>query len=102
MTVRYAACDRCPARAISILSVASRPRGRLGWITNRRPSESIRLHQDMVLHVLDEAGGQLGIPPERHLLAGFSQAMALNYRFASTYPDAIRGVIAICGGLPGD
>jgi predicted esterase len=56
----------------------------------------------MVLHVLDEAGGQLGIPPERHLLAGFSQAMALNYRFASTYPDAIRGVIAICGGLPGD
>ena len=73
-----------------------------GWITNRRPSESIRLHHDMVLHVLDEAGGQLGIPPERRLLAGFSQAVALNYRFASTYPDAIRGVIAICGGLPGD
>jgi predicted esterase len=28
--------------------------------------------------------------------------VALNYRLASTYPDAIRGVIAICGGLPGD
>jgi predicted esterase len=73
-----------------------------GWITNRRPSESIRLHREMVQHVLDEAGGQFGIVPERRLLVGFSQAVALNYRFASTYPDAIRGVIAICGGLPGD
>ena len=73
-----------------------------GWITSRRPSESIRLHHDMVRHVLDEVGGQLGIPPERGLLVGFSQAVALNYRFASTYPDEIRGVIAVCGGLPGD
>jgi predicted esterase len=55
----------------------------------------------MVRHVLDEAGEQFGIPPERRVLVGFSQAVALNYRFASTYPDAIRGLIAICGGLPG-
>ena len=61
-----------------------------GWSTNRRPSESIRLHHDMVLHVLDDVDGQFGIPPERRLLVGFSQAMALNYRFASTYLDAIR------------
>jgi predicted esterase len=73
-----------------------------GWITNRRPAESIRLHHDMVLHVLREAGEQFGIPPERRLLLGFSQAVALNYRFATAYPDAIRGVIGICGGIPGD
>ena len=36
------------------------------------------------------------------MLVGFSQAVALNYRFAASCPDAIRGVIAICGGLPGD
>jgi predicted esterase len=73
-----------------------------GWITSRRPSESIRLHRDMVLHVLDEVGGQFGIPKERRLLAGFSQSVALNYRLAATCPDAVRGVIAVCGGLPSD
>jgi phospholipase/carboxylesterase len=73
-----------------------------GWITSRRPSESIRLHRDMILHVLEEAGAQFGIPPGRRLLAGFSQSVALNYRFAARCPDAIRGVIAVCGGLPSD
>ncbi|HMC61079.1 MAG TPA: hypothetical protein VKJ01_17955 [Candidatus Solibacter sp.] len=73
-----------------------------GWITSRRPAESIRLHQDMVLHVADEAGAHFGIPRERRLLVGFSQSVALNYRFVASYPDAVRGVIGICGGLPGD
>ena len=71
-----------------------------GWITNRRPAESIRLHHDMVLHVLAEAGRQFSIPPERRLLIGFSQSVALNYRFAATHPAAVRGVVGICGGLP--
>jgi predicted esterase len=73
-----------------------------GWKTSRRPEESIRLHQDMVLHVADEAGAHFGIPRERRLLVGFSQSVALNYRFVASYPDAVRGVIGICGGLPGD
>src|ERR1035437_8333466 len=30
-----------------------------GWITSRRPAESIRLHHDMVRHVLEEAGSEL-------------------------------------------
>lgn len=73
-----------------------------GWITSRNPAESIRLHHDMVRHVLDEAGEQYSIPPPRRLLAGFSQPVGLNYRFAATCPGAIGGVIGICGGLPGD
>jgi predicted esterase len=83
------------------LSPAAREVG-YAWITNRRPGESIRLHRDMVLQVLDEVGGEFHIPRERRLLAGFSQSVALNYRFAASCPDALRGVIAICGGLPGD
>ena len=47
-----------------------------GWITSRRPAESIRLHRDMVLHVLEEAGREYGIPVGRRILAGFSQAVA--------------------------
>jgi len=73
-----------------------------GWITNRNPAESIRLHRDMVSHVLDEVGSQFGISPDRRLLAGFSQSVALNYRLAARCPEIVRGIIAICGGLPGD
>jgi phospholipase/carboxylesterase len=73
-----------------------------GWNTNRHAASSIGLHHEMVQHVLNEAGREYGIPPERRLLVGFSQPVALNYRFAATFPDAVRGVIAICGGLPGD
>lgn len=73
-----------------------------GWITKRHPAGSIRLHHDMVRHVLSEAGDELGIPPERRILVGFSQPVSLNYRFVATFPDAVRGVVAICGGLPGD
>jgi predicted esterase len=73
-----------------------------GWITRRRPEESIRLHHEMVSHVLRAAGEEFGITAERRLLAGFSQPVSLNYRFAATCTDAVRGVIAVCGGLPGD
>ena len=70
------------------------------WITHRHAESSVRLHHEMLLHVLDEAGRHCGIPPERRMLVGFSQPVGLNYRFAATHPAAVRGVIGICGGLP--
>ena len=73
-----------------------------GWITSRRPAESIRLHHEMVLHVLEEAGGELAIPAGRRVLLGFSQPVSLNYRFAGAHPDSVRGVAALCGAVPGD
>ena len=73
-----------------------------GWITSRLAVESIRLHHEMVRHVLDEAGSELAIPPERRVLLGFSQPLSLNYRFAEAHPDAVRGLVGLCGGLPGD
>jgi predicted esterase len=72
------------------------------WATSRHAPESVRLHHDMVRHVLYEAGREYGIPPERRFLVGFSQPVSLNYRFAATCPDAVRGVIGLCGGIPGD
>jgi phospholipase/carboxylesterase len=38
----------------------------------------------------------------RIFLLGFSQSCALNYRFAFTHPEKLKGVIGICGGIPGD
>jgi phospholipase/carboxylesterase len=72
------------------------------WVTSRHSPSEIRLHHDMVNHVLCEAGREYGIPPERRLLVGFSQPVSLNYRFAATCPDAVRGAIGLCGGIPGD
>jgi phospholipase/carboxylesterase len=72
------------------------------WGANRHTPGAIRLHHDMVLHVLHEAGREYGIPPERRLLVGFSQPVALNYRFVATCPNAVRGVVGLCGGIPGD
>jgi len=70
------------------------------WITQRHSESSIRLHHEMVRHVLHEVGREYAIPPERRMLVGFSQPVGLNYRFAATYPAEVRGVIGICGGLP--
>jgi len=73
-----------------------------GWITRRHAASSIRLHHEMVLHVLNDAGREYGIPPARRILTGFSQPVGLNYRFVATHPDAVGGVAGICGGLPSD
>jgi len=73
-----------------------------GWITSRHAASSIRLHHDMVLHVLNDTGREYGIPPRRRILVGFSQSVGLNYRLAATWPDAVAGVAGICGGLPGN
>jgi phospholipase/carboxylesterase len=73
-----------------------------GWNTSRHAAASIRLHHDMVQHVLNEAGREHGIPPERRILVGFSQPVALNYRFVATFPGEVRGVVGVCGGIPGD
>jgi predicted esterase len=70
------------------------------WATQKHSDESVRLHHEMLLHVLDEAGREYGIPPGRRLLVGFSQPVGMNYRFAATHPGAVRGVIGICGGVP--
>jgi phospholipase/carboxylesterase len=71
-----------------------------GWATHKHPESSVRLHHDMLLHVFNEAGREYGIPASRRILVGFSQPVGMNYRFAATHPEALRGVIGICGGIP--
>ncbi|MGA2590185.1 MAG: hypothetical protein ABSH32_09740 [Bryobacteraceae bacterium] len=71
-----------------------------GWATHKHSDSAVRLHHEMLLHVLNEAGREYGVPPARRFLLGFSQPVGMNYRFAATHPDEIRGVIGICGGVP--
>ena len=70
------------------------------WATQKHSDSSVRLHHDMLRWVLDETARSTGIRAERRLLMGFSQPVGMNYRFAATHPEAVRGVIGICGGVP--
>jgi predicted esterase len=73
-----------------------------GWLTNFRSEESVELHHqaliDMIQILIDEGVAD----GTRIFLMGFSQSCALNYRFAFTHPQYLKGVIGICGGIPGD
>ena len=73
-----------------------------GWLTNFRPDESVAIHHRALLEMIETLSREDVIDPSRVFLLGFSQSCALNYRFAFTHPDVSRGVIGICGGLPGD
>ena len=62
----------------------------------------MRLHHRFVLDLIDKLKGEDRIDPSRVFLYGFSQACALNFRFALTYPETLCGIIGVCGGIPGD
>lgn len=73
-----------------------------GWLTNFHPEDSVAIHHGALLSLIDLLAGEDKVDRERVFLLGFSQTCALNYRFAFTHPDRLRGVVGICGGLPGD
>lgn len=73
-----------------------------GWLTNFRSDESVALHHQAVSELIDKTINDGVADPEKIFLLGFSQSCALNYRFAFSHPEHLRGVIGICGGIPGD
>jgi phospholipase/carboxylesterase len=73
-----------------------------GWVTNFRPEESIALHHRALLDLIDSLVDEGIADSERIFLLGFSQSCALNYRFAFTHTEILRGIVGICGGIPGD
>ncbi len=73
-----------------------------GWLTNFHPEDSIALHHKTILKLIDSLIDENIADARRIFLLGFSQASALNYRFAFTHTNTLRGVVGICGGLPGD
>jgi predicted esterase len=73
-----------------------------GWLTNYHPEDSIAVHHRALLDLIDSLVDAGTADSKRIFLLGFSQSCALNYRFAFTHPEVLRGVVGICGGLPGD
>ena len=73
-----------------------------GWLTNYRPEESVAVHHKALLDLITTLTDEDVVNPQRVFLLGFSQSCALNYRFAFSRGGSLRGVVGICGGLPGD
>ena len=73
-----------------------------GWITSFNPKEAVRLHHKAIEHILETVKKRDDINITKLILFGFSQSVALNFRYIFSNPGVIDGVIAICGGIPGD
>ena len=73
-----------------------------GWFTNFHAEESIAVHHQAIRDLIETLASEGVADPARVFLLGFSQSCALNYRFAFTHPEYLRGAIGICGGIPGD
>jgi len=73
-----------------------------GWLTDHKPEEYVRLHQKFVLDVIDKLDNDSIIDSSQIHMFGFSQSCALNFRFAFTYPDILKSIIGVCGGVPRD
>jgi Predicted esterase len=73
-----------------------------GWLSEHNSAEYVALHHDFLLRVIEKLQGENLIDPEQIYLYGFSQACALNFRFAFAHTGVLAGIIGVCGGIPGD
>src|SRR5437879_1706499 len=73
-----------------------------GWLSSYRPEESVAIHHRALIEMIETLTDEGVVDAKQIFLLGFSQSCALNYRFAFTYPNILRGAIGICVGLPGD
>jgi predicted esterase len=73
-----------------------------GWLTDHRPEEYVQLHQKFLLDVIARLDADGVVDTSKIYLYGFSQACALNFRFAFSHPEILKGIIGACGGIPGD
>lgn len=73
-----------------------------GWLTDYKADESVKLHHEFVNRIIEKLAENFSIDKEKVYLFGFSQACALNFRYAFTFPEKVKSVIGVCGGIPSD
>jgi predicted esterase len=83
-------------------SEPTRPKIGFGWMMQYKADETINLHHRTLLSVIEQVAADHAVDRQAIFLLAFSQSVSLNYRFAFTHPGVVRGVIAVCGGIPGD
>jgi predicted esterase len=80
----------------------SNPRIGFGWMMQYKAEETIQLHHGTLSSVIESIAGEFPVDRGAIFLMAFSQSVSLCYRFAFTNAGVVRGVIAVCGGIPGD
>jgi predicted esterase len=96
------ACLQGPHQHMILPPPKDKPGIGFGWLTNFKPEESVALHHRNISQIISELV-ERGVADARNIfLLGFSQAVGVNFRFAFTHSNLLRGVVAICGGIPGD
>jgi len=80
----------------------NKPKIGFGWMMQYKTEETIRLHHETLLTIIKQTQAEYNTNSSAVFLIAFSQSVSLNYRFAFTHPGIVRGVIAVCGGIPGD
>lgn len=83
-------------------SAAADRRVGFGWGTSYRGAQSVALHHHTMRHLISKLVNYHHADPKRIFLMAFSQSCSYNYRFAFTHPGLVRGVVAVCGGIPWD
>ncbi len=73
-----------------------------GWLSNFKSEESVAIHHQLVRGIIETLKSSGQADTSSVILVGFSQSAGVNFRFAFTHGDLVRGVVAICGGIPGD
>jgi predicted esterase len=73
-----------------------------GWMMQYKASETISLHHRTLLSIIEDVAASHPLDRNSIFLISFSQSVSLNYRFAFTHPGVVRGLVAVCGGIPGD
>ena len=64
-----------------------------GWLTNYRPEESVAIHHRALVEMIEALVNEGMVDSKQIFLLGFSQSCALNYRFAFTHQNILRGVV---------
>ncbi|MGJ5820696.1 alpha/beta hydrolase [Paludibaculum fermentans] len=72
------------------------------WGTRETVDFHIDVHHQMVQGMIDQLANQFPATRPRRLLLGYSQSVGLNYRFVARNPAVFQGVVALCGGIPGN
>src|SRR5262245_54253769 len=73
-----------------------------GWLSNFKPEESVAMHHQLIRGIIETLTSTGVADASGVFLLGFSQASGANFRFAFTHGHLVSGVVAICGGIPGD
>jgi phospholipase/carboxylesterase len=78
------------------------PKIGFGWLTSFRAEDSVAVHHRALQDLIENLTSAGVADRNRIFLLGFSQACALDFRFAFTHSGVLRGVAGISGGIPGD